>query len=198
MVDAEAGGSKLERMTTNLADNLRYLRARRELTQAQLAKRAGLPRTTVANAETGLANPTLAVLSALADALQLSIEELLSTPQASCRLYPKGSLPLEKKGRGGKVEVHKLLPDVVPGMEIDRMEFMAGSTFTGVPHRPGTREYLACEAGSITLHAGGERLDLHPGDVAVFQGDQPHSYRNHGRAPAVGFSVVTLIGQRTP
>lgn len=184
-------------MTANLADNLRYLRARRELTQAQLAKRAGLPRTTVANAETGSANPTLAVLSALADALQLSIEELLSTPQASCRLYPRGSLPVERPGRGGKVEIQKLLPDVVPGMEIDRMELLPGATLTGVPHRPGTREYLACEAGAITLHASGERFDLHAGDVAVFQGDQPHSYRNHGRTPAVGFSVVTLIGERT-
>ena len=192
------GDAKLERMTANLADNLRYLRARREMTQAQLAKRAGIPRTTVANAETGMANPTLAVLSALADALQLTIEELLSTPQASCRLYPKGSLPLEKRGRGGKVEIHKLLPDVVPGMDIDRMELLPGATLTGVPHRPGTREYLACEAGSITLHASGERFDLQPGDVAVFQGDQPHSYRNHGRTPAVGFSVVTLIGERTP
>ena len=78
------------------------------------------------------------------------------------------------------------------------MELMTGATLTGVPHRPGTREYLACEAGTITLHAGGERFELHPGDVAVFQGGQPHSYRNHGRDSAVGFSVVTLIGQRTP
>ena len=63
---------------------------------------------------------------------------------------------------------------------------------SGVPHRPGTREYLACERGRLTLRAAGERFDLGPGDVAAFQGDQPHSYHNEGSVVAVGFSVVTL------
>ena len=181
----------------NLASNLKYLRSQRGVTQARLSRQADIPRSTLATLEVGDGNPTLGVLARLSLALQVSIEELLSTPRAQAQVFPKGSLPTSKRSRG-KAQVAQLLPDPVPGMEIDRMEFMAGSTFTGVPHRPGTREYLACEAGSITLHAGGERLDLHPGDVAVFQGDQPHSYRNHGRAPAVGFSVVRLIGQRTP
>jgi quercetin dioxygenase-like cupin family protein len=63
---------------------------------------------------------------------------------------------------------------------------------TGVPHRPGTREYLACERGRLTLWAGGESFELGPGDVCAFQGDQPHSYGNPGDAIAIGFSVVAL------
>jgi mannose-6-phosphate isomerase-like protein (cupin superfamily) len=62
------------------------------------------------------------------------------------------------------------------------------------PDTAGTREYLACEAGQLALATGGEVFDLSPGDVVVFQGDQRHSYRNPGRVPAVGYSVVLLAG----
>jgi XRE family transcriptional regulator, regulator of sulfur utilization len=63
---------------------------------------------------------------------------------------------------------------------------------TGVPHTPGTREYLTCEAGELLLVVSGERWTLSPGDVAVFRGDQRHSYQNLGKRPAVGYSVVVL------
>ncbi len=88
--------------------------------------------------------------------------------------------------------MHKILPDPIPGMEIDRIELLPGARMTGAPHRPGTREYLTCERGRLALWAAGERFELSPGDVAAFQGDQPHSYQNLGGVPAVGFSVVTL------
>jgi len=175
-----------------LAGNLRFLRQRRGLTQAGLAKLSGLPRSTIAQAETGSGNPTLAVLARLATSLQLTIEELLSPPHAQCRVFRKGSLPVASRGRDAAAVVQKLLPDPIPGMEIDRIELAPGARMTGVPHRPGTREYLACERGKLTLWTTGQRLDLAPGDVAAFQGDQPHSYHNDGTITAIGFSVVTL------
>jgi quercetin dioxygenase-like cupin family protein len=77
-------------------------------------------------------------------------------------------------------------------MEIDRIEVAAGGRMTGVPHTPGTREYLTCETGTLLLVVGGERFTLDAGDVAVFRGDQRHSYHNEGRRAAVGYSVVVL------
>jgi quercetin dioxygenase-like cupin family protein len=77
-------------------------------------------------------------------------------------------------------------------MEIDRIVLSAGARMPGVPHRPGTSEYLACEEGRLTLWTAGERIALEAGDVAAFAGDQPHSYHNDSDAPAVGFSVVAL------
>ena len=44
------------------------------------------------------------------------------------------------------------------------------------------------------LAAAGEVFELGAGDVVVFQGDRRHSYRNPGREPAVGYSVVLLAG----
>jgi transcriptional regulator with XRE-family HTH domain len=176
----------------NLGSNLKYLRGQRGITQAQLSTQAKIPRSTVATLEIGDGNPTLSVLSRLSIALQVSIEEILSAPRAPCQLFPKGTLKSSSRGHG-KVQVSKLLPDPVPGMEFDRIELAPGGRLVGVPHRPGTREYLCCEQGRITLWSGAERYLLEPGDVAAFRGDQKHSYHNEGKRPVVGFSVVALV-----
>jgi transcriptional regulator with XRE-family HTH domain len=172
-----------------LGQNVRQLRAARGLTQAQIAKLAALPRATWANLETGASNPTLAVLARVADALQVTMEELISTPRAAVQHYPKGTLPSRQRG---DVEVRRLLPDAIPGMEIERMALPPRARMTGVPHTPGTREYFACETGTIELTAAGETWRLAPGDTVAFRGDQRHSYANPGATAAVGYSVVVL------
>jgi transcriptional regulator with XRE-family HTH domain len=185
-------GGPITALAANLAANLHYVRERRGLTQSQLARLCGVPRSTIGQIESGAGNPTLSVLARVALALHLTIEELLSAPRAQCQLFKKGALRSETRGPGGTALVQKLLPDPIPGMEIDRIEIVTGGRMSGIPHRPGTREYLACESGQIALFAAGERYDLAPGDVVAFQGDQPHSYQNSGRSTAVGYSVVTL------
>jgi quercetin dioxygenase-like cupin family protein len=77
-------------------------------------------------------------------------------------------------------------------MEIDRMDLPPGARMNGIPHTPGTTEYLTCEAGVILLVASGEQYKLAPGDVVVFRGDQRHSYTNAGDRAAVGYSIVLL------
>jgi transcriptional regulator with XRE-family HTH domain len=178
-----------EQLSARLARNIRHLREARGLTQQQMAKLSGIPRATWGHLESGSANPTLAVLDRVATALQVPIEELTAAPRSSGRLYPKAALVSRKQGDG---IVRKLLPDPIPGMLIDRMEIPAGGQIIGVPHMPGTREYLTCESGVISLAAGGERWRLTPGDVVVFRGDQRHSYTNAGNRTAVGYSVVIL------
>lgn len=172
-----------------IARNLRQLRQARGLTQAQLAKIAGLPRATWTNLESGAANPTVAVLRRAAGALQVSVEELLSTPRAECELFRLGSLPTRTQGQA---TVRRLLPHAIPGMEMDRIELPPGGRMVGVPHTPGTREYLTCERGTIVLTAAGESWPLAAGDVVAFRGDQRHGYANPGSRPAVGYSVVVL------
>lgn len=180
----------------HLAENLRRLRAARGLTQAALASAAEVPRSSLANLEADGGNPTLAILGRLAAALRITIEELLSAPHAGCRVYRNGTLPIELRGPQRGARVHRLLPSPVAGMEIDRFELRPRARMKGVPHRAGTREYLYCERGLLTVWAAGERFDLEAGDLATFNGDQPHSYGNNGEGTAVGFSVVAF--ERSP
>jgi transcriptional regulator with XRE-family HTH domain len=181
--DMDAGAS--------LSENLRFLRTARGLSQERAAALAGIPRPTWATLESGSANPTLTVLLRVAAALQVRIEELIASPRPDGRRYPASALPLRRRG---EATIRDLLPEKLPCAEIGRLDLPAGAVFTGVPHAPGTREYLACESGRLTLVAGGQTLELDAGDVAVFRGDQRHSYRNPGRVRAVGYSVVLLAG----
>jgi transcriptional regulator with XRE-family HTH domain len=176
----------------NLAHNLKEIRELRGLTQAQLASLSEVPRSTVANIESGASNPTLSVLAKLASALHLSLEELLARPRARCQLFPPGSLKENEYARSGRVRLRHLLPHPIPGMAIERMTLDPGARLVGSPHAVGTQEFLFCESGEISLWVSGEAFELETGAVAAFAGDQRHTYRNPGRKLAVGFSVVSL------
>jgi transcriptional regulator with XRE-family HTH domain len=178
-----------ELISTHIAKNVKELRQSRNLTQAQLAKVSGIPRPTWANLESGTANPTVSVMLKVAGAFRVPLEELISAPRASVRLYPADSVP--KRIRNGVV-IRKLLPDSLKGVDLERMEFTGNAHIVGVSHRTGTREYLTCESGHIELRVGGEVFKLGAGDVVVFRGDQRHSYRNLGERIAVGYSAVLI------
>ena len=173
----------------NLARNVRQLRESRGLSQEQAAKLAELPRPTWGNLESGSANPTLSVLLRVAAILQVSLEELVGEPKAEGKLIPISKLKIL---RWGEVTVRKILPDALPGCELDRLELPPRTHLTGIPHRSGTREYLTCERGSLRLAVQGESWDLKEGDVVVFRGDQKHSYHNPGKGTSVGYSIVLL------
>ena len=173
----------------NLGRNIQALREARGHTQQQIARIAGIPRATWANLESGQANPTLTVLIGVAHALQVRLEELIEPPRRLGRLYRAASLPTRTRGT---VSVRKLLPESIPGLEIERMELPPRSSMAGVPHTAGTREYLTCERGQIELSAGGASFALDPGDVVVFRGDQRHGYRNLGSTTAVAYSVIAF------
>lgn len=179
-----------DELAPRLAQNVRQLRQARGLTQQHMARLSKLPRATWANIESGGANPTLSVLHSVAVALQVSLEELVAKPRSDARHYPKGSLPSRVRGA---VTVSSLLPDNVPGMLLERIHIPPGERLVGIPHTPGTREYLTCEVGEIELVASGESYRVAPGDVIVFRGDQRHSYANHAqKEAAIGYSVVML------
>ena len=129
------------------------------------------------------------MLIRVAQALAVRLEELIEPPRRLGRLYRAATLPSRARGA---VTVRKLLPESIPGLEIERMELPPRAAMTGVPHTAGTREYLTCERGQIELAAGGAAFLLDPGDVVVFRGDQKHGYRNPGATVTIAYSVVVF------
>jgi transcriptional regulator with XRE-family HTH domain len=178
-----------EDAAANLGRNIQELREARGLSQQQIAQIAGIPRATWTNLESGVANPTLGVLVRVAQALQVRLEELIEPPRRAGRLYKVDGLPARKRGA---VTVRKLLPESIAGLELERMELPPGASMAGIPHTPGTREYLTCERGQIELSTGGSVWVLEPGDVVVFRGDQKHGYRNPGKTATVAYSIVAF------
>jgi quercetin dioxygenase-like cupin family protein len=77
------------------------------------------------------------------------------------------------------------------------MVLPVAARMAGVPHTPGTREYLTCERGSVELAVAGERYTLAEGDVVTFRGDQRHGYHNPGKVVAVAYSVIAFAPMST-
>jgi quercetin dioxygenase-like cupin family protein len=175
----------------HLARNLVSLRHTRALTQGALAKAAAVPRSTIANLESGAGNPSLVVLVKVAAALGVPIDELLASPRAMVRRWRAAELATRERGRG--VTIRELVPEPVPDEMMELMEFAPGAVMGGTPHLPGTREFFTCLTGQVNLMVAGERYALEEGDVLAFPGNLPHSYQNaDALSPARGVSVVVL------
>ena len=176
---------------SHLARNLVNLRRTRGLTQDMLARDAGVPRSTIANLESGEGNPSLAVLVKVAQALAVPIDELLASPRAMVRRWAAGDVVLQTKGRG--VSIRPLVPEPVPDSVMEVMDFAPGAIMGGTPHLPGTREFFTCLDGRVKVTIAGDAFDLETGDVLAFPGNLPHAYQNlDGLSPARGVSVVIL------
>jgi transcriptional regulator with XRE-family HTH domain len=82
------------------------------LTQDALAAASGLPRSTIANLESGEANPSLVVLVKVANALGVPIDELLAAPRAKVRKWSAEEIGSRQRGRG--VAERPLVPSRPP------------------------------------------------------------------------------------
>jgi XRE family transcriptional regulator, regulator of sulfur utilization len=173
----------------HLADNIKALREARGLSQQQIARLAQIPRATWTHLESGGANPTLAVLVKVASALQVRLDELLAPPRQAAQHLAASQLPVRHRGT---VTIRKLLPEPLPGLDIERLVLPGRARIAGVPHTPGTREYLTCERGAIELAVAGETYRLAEGDVVTFRGDQRHAYHNPTQATAIAYSVIAF------
>jgi len=185
----QSDGMPFEETSANLARNLRDLREARGLSQAQMARQAGVPRATWSHLESGSGNPTLAVLLRVASSMQITVEELLGAPRSEVRLVKRDALPGRVRG---PVRIDRILPDAIPGVLVERMDFQPDGVLVGIPHTAGAREFLTCASGRIALTVQGSTWTLEEGDVVVFQGDQRHSYRNLGSGQATAYAVISL------
>ena len=84
-----------------------------------------MPRSTIANLESGDGNPSLVVLVKVAAALGVPIDELLASPRAMVRRWPAAEVATRTRGRG--VTIRELVPEPVPDEMMEVMDFEPGA-----------------------------------------------------------------------
>lgn len=182
----------LDATSRQLAQNLIQLRKSQNLSQMALAERSQIPRSTISYIESGEGNPSLANLIKLASSLQVSLEELIKKPRPQIQYIPKDQVPSQWKSQSS-IEIKKILPDPIEGMEIDKMRFDEKAIMKGTPHLPNTKEYFYVVSGKIRVFVNKERFDLSKGDVLAFPGNLKHAYENlNDKKQAEAFSVVVF------
>lgn len=178
-----------DKISEYLASNLVNFRKARRYSQADLAKKSGIPRSTLTQFESGVGNPSLKNLVRLSQALSVSLEELLHKPVLSVQLIKKEEIPVKKQNHN-QAFVYNLLPKSVPGLQLEKLEIKAGGHLGGTPHLKNSFEYFACVQGKAEIYVAGEKFALCSGDVLIFPGDEKHSYVNAGKSTLIGISVI--------
>jgi len=182
----------LDRASSNLADNIKRLREARGLTQQELAEVSGVPRPTIANLESGGANPTLLVLLKVADALGATIEKLVGAYGRGAAITVHRGSELPERSRGGG-KIRRLMTEGFRPIELERVEIAPAGRVTVRAEPSGSREMLACELGELEISAGADAARLATGDVAVVAADRPREYANPGKRTVVAYRIVATL-----
>lgn len=159
-----------------IAHSLRAERDRVGLSLTELAKRAGIAKSTLSQLESGAGNPSVETLWALGVALGVPFSRLVDPPTPAVRVLRAGEGPSVASERANFVGT--LLASCPPGARRDMyvITLEPGPARVADPHIPGTVEHMTVASGRLRTGPEDSPVELGPGDYATFPGDVPHRY----------------------
>ena len=170
-MSADAAG-----VVRTVAANVRGLRAAAGLTLPELAERTGLGRSTLAQLESGRANPSIETLWAVAAALDVPFGRLVEPAAPPVRVVRAGEgvhLALEERA----LRTRLLTTSPRRGsFELYVLEADPGQPRHAAPHPPGTVEHLLVTAGALRAGPAERPEELATGDLLTFAADVAHLY----------------------
>ena len=178
---------------------LQTLRQRQRLSLDELSRRAGVSKSMLSQIERNLANPTVAVLWRLANALGVALGELLAggapqRPDAEIGLVPPHAIPA-LKSPDGRCDLRILGPIELAGrFEWYELTIEAGGVLASEPHEAGTREHLSVLGGALTVRSGADERRVRHGETARYAADVAHAISNVGKTADSALLVVVNPG----
>ena len=156
--------------------SLRRERARSGVSLTDLAKRAGVAKSTRSQLENGVGNPSLETLWALAQALGIPLSRLVDPPRPGIQVIRAGEGPVMHAERAAYDAA--LLASCPPGARRDiyRVIGQPNAPHIAHPHMPGTMEHLILGSGRVLAGPEGEAVELGPGDYLRYPSDVPHIF----------------------
>jgi transcriptional regulator with XRE-family HTH domain len=173
---------------------LQRLRLARGLTLEDLSRIAGVSKSMLSQIERNQANPTVAVVWRLSNALGVPMAELLGggekPSQPTIATVPSHATP-SLRSPDGHCELRILGPIELAGQfEWYELNIQPGGALESDPHEPGSREHLSVLSGSLEVQSADAITQLKTGETARYPVDQPHAIRNPGGTPAQALLVV--------
>jgi len=156
--------------------SLRRERARSALSLTELAKRAGIAKSTLSQLENGTGNPSLETLWALGTALGVPLSRLIDPPRNDIQVIRAGEGTVLHAEHDPYEAV--MLASCPPGARRDiyRVGAEPGAGHLARPHTAGTVEHLILGTGRVLAGPEGEAVELGPGDYLRYPGDVPHIF----------------------
>lgn len=206
---------------SEMGDRLRAARRRRHLSLRDLAGRLGLSPSLISQVETGRARPSVSTLYAIANELDVSLDELLfndagragraierplSVAAPELAATPPGTASGHPVQRAGDRKVIRLASGVVwerlttgsvPGIDFLHVTYEVGGASSPEHEfqRHGGHEWGFVISGRLGVKIGFEEHVLESGDSISIDSTVPHRLYNRGTVPVHGIWFV--LGRRS-
>jgi len=156
--------------------SLKKERVRASLSLTELAKRAGVAKSTLSQLENGTGNPSLETLWALGTALGIPLSRLIDPPRSDIQVIRAGEGVVLHAERDPYEAV--MLASCPPGARRDIYRVVAepGAGHRARPHAPGTVEHVILGTGRAMVGPEGEAVELAAGDYVRYPGDAFHVF----------------------
>ena len=160
-----------------VAANVRFLRMQADMTLAELASASGLGKSTLAQLESGKANPSVETLWAITAALKVPFARIVEEVIPSLRVVRAADVPpmhsAETPGWAGRL----LTASHGRGtFDLYSLDLEAGAVRHADPHHAGVLEHLVVVVGRLRAGPQDGPVLLEAGDLLTFGADVPHVY----------------------
>ncbi|WP_417244528.1 cupin domain-containing protein [Celeribacter sp.] len=183
--------SGVSRENYELGQRLRVIRERSGISQRALAKKVGIPNSTISLIEAGKTNPSVGSLRKILDGIPVSLSEFFAfEPEPERQIFyaaeelveiGKGKVSLKQVGATLFGRAMMLLKETYePGADTGRVMYGHEGEEGGI-----------VVSGRIEITVGEERKILGPGDAYYFDSRLPHRFRQVGPEPCHLFSACT-------
>lgn len=159
-----------------IAQALVHERQRSGFSLAEIARRAGIAKSTLSQLEAGQGNPSLETLWALCVALNIPFARLMEPQQNKTQVIRRG------EGAAVVAEVANytavLLASCPPGARRDiyLLTTQPGADRISQPHSPGSVEHIIITQGRARVGLIEEPAELNAGDYMYYPADQMHIF----------------------
>ncbi|WP_197321219.1 helix-turn-helix domain-containing protein [Saccharomonospora sp. NB11] len=160
-----------------IAASLQRERTRAGLSLAELARRAGVAKSTLSQLESGTGNPSVETLWAISTALDISFTQLVEPAKPQVQVIRAGEGPRFSAERADYVAT--LLSASPPRTRRDLYLVQAepDRPRESAPHMPGIVEHVVLSSGRALVGPLDDPVELAPGDYVAYPGDVPHVFR---------------------
>jgi len=174
---------------------LQSLRLFHKLSLDALSRRAGVSKSMLSQIERNQANPTVAVLWRLSNALGVELADFLSDSAtkavpAMITLVADHSTPVIRSP-DGKCDMRILSPIEMAGrLEWYNLTLQPGGVLASDPHERGAREHLTVFSGQVQVQAADAEKKVRQGETVRYPVDVQHALSNPGKTTATALLVV--------
>lgn len=160
-----------------IAAAIRRERTRLGISSAELARRAGIAKSTLSQLEAGTGNPSVETLWAIAVVVEVPFSALVEPQAAPVRVVRAADRPALRSEDSPFTSA--LLSACPPGArrDVHVVTCEPGDPRVAHAHSPGTAEHMVVGQGRWLAGPEGAEVELAPGDYITFPGDRPHAYR---------------------